>query len=535
MFYKQKEVDQTITCQICARLFKDPRNLPCGETACLECIQHLIKSSQDEKFECTLCKSDHAISSEFPMSKLAVKLMDTKPDHVYRNPIVTELQANLVEIKQRNDELERLMSNGADVITERCVKLRNKVDLEIAVYIEKTLTISEKQIEETGLPEKVEIEETTKNTDLLVEQAHRSSEKSIAGIDQYEESCLQSFNTKIDRFKSQFGQKLNEISQFYVENTQKLQDFVIDDQFMSESLAKSHLYLQKLLDVAKSLKILLNNGVELEFEKPDEKCELGELVYTNIGFQNMQCIKLMDRSDETDDSDSEEAFETSRFVDEDDYEQEDSDDDNQDNYDNTNDRTLNDDYKSCISFFKFDNGNYVLFYFDDEENVWAQFCEPDGRLIKETRCFTVLMNRIKVHCVGKNFLFEFESNENDFCFAFNDTLNIRFVHVHRHSDTESDDGNRSNGSNDSNDSNNRPDRPIENPIVETKVETDCVAGEKEIWSTLPSEGGHCSVVGRRESEISDSPSGSGWVRCRVGQQIEHFPARPVEDLSLLRP
>lgn len=68
------DFEEALTCFICSSRLVDPRILPCGQTACHECIQSLTTKN---KFGCKKCGSNHEIPSKsgFPSNLMASKLI----------------------------------------------------------------------------------------------------------------------------------------------------------------------------------------------------------------------------------------------------------------------------------------------------------------------------------------------------------------------------------------------------------------------------------------------------------------------------
>jgi uncharacterized protein YhaN len=239
MFYKQNEVNKAITCPICSQIYQDPRFLSCcGEFACFRCIQDCADSSQEPEFECSLCQQKHAKSTVFPPVKALAKLIEAKADFVTQHPKVQELRSKLDELKREHDEFKQRLSNGLHEITEHCGKLRTQVDLE---------------------------------TEKLIDQAHQFNEQFRAEIDQYQQSCIESFNSKISEFKSLADPFSSRILSCYDEKTAFLNGFNVDssntDGFVEEVANIS----QDLTTMNRSLNGLLFNKRKLEFDKNEQE------------------------------------------------------------------------------------------------------------------------------------------------------------------------------------------------------------------------------------------------------------------------
>jgi hypothetical protein len=240
MFYRKEEVDSVLMCSICSDIFQDsdPRILPCGESACHNCIQS--SSDANNELECQICKEKHKPASDkgFPRNLGLSRLTKTKADQVYRNSNVEELKSKLDEIKVKSDDLKANFDNGTDQIKEYCIQLRNQVHLQ---------------------------------TDILLEQIHEFNEKMIAEIDQYEGQCVSSFNNKSPKYNNENMQFLSEINNFYTENAKYLSEFRIDDAKIHDGLVLADSYLKKLNREDSALKKIKFNKKLMEFKKSDKK------------------------------------------------------------------------------------------------------------------------------------------------------------------------------------------------------------------------------------------------------------------------
>ena len=84
---EQEEVVSSIktnlTCQICEKLFFDPRILPCLHTFCCQCIETLLRERplKDKLLKCPTCQLDTGLEScksvqKLPANSLLVSLLD---------------------------------------------------------------------------------------------------------------------------------------------------------------------------------------------------------------------------------------------------------------------------------------------------------------------------------------------------------------------------------------------------------------------------------------------------------------------------
>ncbi len=157
MFYKKEDVDSHLICPLCSEFFRDPWLLPCGMSACHECIRAI---------KCPDCKQQHTPADKshgFLTNKILLKLIESKSSDVYRGKQVENLKTKLAEIKNSRDNFKADLKNATENIQENCFQLRNQVHLE---------------------------------TDLLIQKIYDFNKKLIQEINEYEKECMESFNSK---------------------------------------------------------------------------------------------------------------------------------------------------------------------------------------------------------------------------------------------------------------------------------------------------------------------------------------------------
>jgi hypothetical protein len=182
MFYKKEDVESALICTFCSNIFKDPRLLPCGISACHECI--LSRCDLNKQFTCLSCDEEHQPTNKegiFYPNKSLVKIITANAREVSRGPSVESLKSKLVEIKMMNEELKANLDNGVDQVRDHCVKLRNDVHLK---------------------------------TEILIEQIHQLNEELIKEIDDYEKKCIESYKKNLTDKRADFFRINNQIEQF---------------------------------------------------------------------------------------------------------------------------------------------------------------------------------------------------------------------------------------------------------------------------------------------------------------------------------
>jgi hypothetical protein len=256
MFYKKEDVDSALICPFCSEILRDPRLLPCGSSACHECIQN--RSDNEYQVDCLACKNKHApidkVNGFYP-NNIVLKLIESKASDVYRGKQVESLKQKLAEIKKTSHDLLTSLNNGVDGIQEYCLNLKNQVHLQ---------------------------------TEIHIQSVHELSDKLIAQIAKYEKECIDSFSQEIKARENEFGQFLSRLDGFYTECSRFLDEFMIDESKVEDSLKLANDHIREINKAHVSLEKIKFCGKMMEFEKSETELEtdlLGSLVYNNSRFE----------------------------------------------------------------------------------------------------------------------------------------------------------------------------------------------------------------------------------------------------------
>jgi hypothetical protein len=325
MSYRIEEVDQVLTCEICSKIYENPRLLPCSESACNKCIQKIIERNPEKKFDCNFCHEKHTPSGKegFPLNGALIKLLKTKVDvknkddvkpkvdKVYRDVHVNELTEKLEEIKNKCEQFKFSLDNGVDQLREHCIRLRNQVHLE---------------------------------TDILIEEAHTFNESLIAEINKYEKECIDSFKSKTSQKDNEFDAFIAELAEFHSDKTKHLTEFENYEKVVGEAYEQAGDYLIKLEMQEKSLKKTQFNGKVAEFRKCQIKHNrtlLGTLTYKSVNFdtRNLNQLSL--------------------------------------------DNEICKNFSKGINIFKHDDGNFYAFYRNKSYHLNMTSFGDDGKVIKQ--------------------------------------------------------------------------------------------------------------------------------------------------------
>ena len=231
-------MDEAAECSICAKLFQDPRNLPCGHTFCLQCRQKLEQlGDAKEELTCPLCsKPWRALSlslSELPKNFVAAQVVEQREQMVTCNAHVNErtwgfckscktlvclvcLQFN----HKAHDEMV-VELNKADAI------FRQRIDDTNEEYNEKRKFLIEKRLNIHNILAK--IDETTSKS---IENLHQCSAKAREDLDkQYllMKNAIDSRETELKNtvinFSATEKERLSSIKQDIETQLQEIQRF----------------------------------------------------------------------------------------------------------------------------------------------------------------------------------------------------------------------------------------------------------------------------------------------------------------------
>lgn len=89
----QTRLEELLMCPVCQDTFKDPRQLPCGHSMCMDCLTNLLDHSTDAPFRCPDCRADfgqvvnlqksYALASIAEDFKLSKKRREKQAECVY--------------------------------------------------------------------------------------------------------------------------------------------------------------------------------------------------------------------------------------------------------------------------------------------------------------------------------------------------------------------------------------------------------------------------------------------------------------------
>lgn len=71
----ERKLEETLTCCVCQEIFDDPRQLPCGHSLCLRCVEKLRDHARTTPFVCPICRQHFeplvGISKSYTLTSVA--------------------------------------------------------------------------------------------------------------------------------------------------------------------------------------------------------------------------------------------------------------------------------------------------------------------------------------------------------------------------------------------------------------------------------------------------------------------------------
>ena len=222
-------IKKSVTCQICQRLFKNPVYLPCSNTVCLEHVDEILKSKNDnstnDNAPCLLCKNSHSLTL---LSNL--KINQTALDIIKSNSYLSDLEKKL---KSRSS----LFSEELNNLFQKCMS-RIETDLELflidyhtnirnQIELQRKLLIDKINKKANGLIDKVNsVEEKHKKTLTKMRQDEKLNKK-LESLNKFKidldaefrqpylhQAHLDDLNEQMKARITSFKEKLNDIEEF---------------------------------------------------------------------------------------------------------------------------------------------------------------------------------------------------------------------------------------------------------------------------------------------------------------------------------
>ena len=142
MFYSEDKINIIKICKKCNKEYIDPRLLPCGNSMCNFCIKETFSKSL--KMKCILCKKIHKIPAKgFPKNKAIKLLLNKKSKIIYRSSKDENLRELIDQLQEKLDNFNFIKTQGDFIIKSHFSSLRNELQLQTELLIEKVNKFSD--------------------------------------------------------------------------------------------------------------------------------------------------------------------------------------------------------------------------------------------------------------------------------------------------------------------------------------------------------------------------------------------------------
>jgi hypothetical protein len=134
-YYKHQDIKAVLTCNTCGERFRDPRVLPCGRSACFECINRSVMTDSNvgqERVQCACDRRGHRLPMVgFPPSEAIIHLMNLHPREVNTSRTARLLSEKLRTLTGRRRDLNAKMHAGTAEIYAHAARIKDKVADEV--------------------------------------------------------------------------------------------------------------------------------------------------------------------------------------------------------------------------------------------------------------------------------------------------------------------------------------------------------------------------------------------------------------------
>lgn len=167
LFYDHDQIEVQLKCPKCANKLVDPVFLPCGASACKQCLSNLFNSQDPNSFiECPSCASSHSSpqSSPFIPNLLLANILQQRPMDIERIRHVCEFKSRLADIDVKLGCMERMLADGGrEEIGEWYRNLRLDVLLVAEKRVQRIHELSDCLLDQLADCERQSLEKIGKN------------------------------------------------------------------------------------------------------------------------------------------------------------------------------------------------------------------------------------------------------------------------------------------------------------------------------------------------------------------------------------
>ena len=196
----------------------EPKLLPCGKTACLECIKGSF-DTQTHVVKCNLCKSDHAIedlnqlkTSPCLIDNFNLNTFDQKGDDLIKR-LNTYIESLNESYKNKDELIEKLCEKAKHDVYKRIEAVKSHLD-----DLHKQMLNSLEKIKQNVYKEMETLNEQIENKTSEYEEFSRNMEKMLENFEQNKEQLeknmyeCQDFIEELNNFDDKFHSILRKVS-----------------------------------------------------------------------------------------------------------------------------------------------------------------------------------------------------------------------------------------------------------------------------------------------------------------------------------
>jgi hypothetical protein len=260
MFFTENQIKDKTTCEKCKTIFNDPRSLPCGECLCNKCIVNEVDDKSE--FKCFCCDEMHNVPKNgFPVNKIVLSFLQMKPNAEIKFNVWEEFKKQLKQMKANLDNLNSSVDSSSEIVNEHCEMVKNQIET---------------------------------RTESLIQQIENYRDVLFKEIDDYEKEC----RDNIKKEKSNFKEKIREISQLFDEYTQYLNNQNIDENVLIEMNKNAIIQTEALGNEIKKFNAVIfnNNKIKFNYCKQDgiDSTTIGRIFYEPLNsFDLTKCSKTI--------------------------------------------------------------------------------------------------------------------------------------------------------------------------------------------------------------------------------------------------
>jgi primosomal protein N'' len=230
MFFGEEDIATKLLCPRCKTMYADPKIIvPCFETLCGKCIQHLTEANE---INCHFCHSQHSVPKYgFVSNKLIAEMVALRETKLSSNMRVEEFKEKINRVLTLTSEFKWKFENAKLIINEYFRDVKGQVDLLVKT-------------------KKKEMDE--------MRGAY------LKAINKHEQDCvnnLSKMNTQL-----LLGGVVDEADKFGTEWKTNLENSTIDDELVSEPSRPVDDYLARLEHLHGQPKSAKFNGQLLKFK-----------------------------------------------------------------------------------------------------------------------------------------------------------------------------------------------------------------------------------------------------------------------------